>query len=79
MKINFLNQFRLMSLELDKLLKIFMSSFLKSLMVTKKYTVPENAVMIKKNKKSNGGLFSIDSFSMLSFTAVSGKKEAIRR
>jgi len=68
-----------MFLELEKLLKIFMSSFLKSLMVTKKYTVPDNAVMIKKNKKSKGGLLSIDSLSILSFNAVSGKKEEIRR
>jgi hypothetical protein len=79
MKTRFLNQLRLMSLELEKLLKIFISSFLKSLIVNKKYIVPDNAVRIKKNKNNKGGSLSIDSCSMLSFTAVPGKKEAIRR
>jgi hypothetical protein len=47
-------------------------------MANKKYRVPDNAVRIKKNKNNKGGLLSSDSFSMSSFTAVSGKKEAIR-
>lgn len=56
MKTSFLNQLRLMSLELEKLLKIFISSLLKSLMVNKKYIVPDNAVTIKKSKNNKGGL-----------------------
>ena len=54
-----------------------MSSFLKSLKVNKKYTVPENAVKIKKNKNNKGGLLSRESFSMFNFSDMLGEKDAI--
>jgi hypothetical protein len=63
--------------ELEKLLKIFMSSFLKSLIVNKKYTVPEKAVMIKKNENNSGGLSPGETFSMFNFSDNPGLKEEI--
>jgi hypothetical protein len=63
--------------ELEKLLKIFISSFLKSLIVNKKYTVPEKAVMIKKNENNNGGLSPGETFSMFNLSDMSGLKEEI--
>lgn len=77
MRTSFLSQSRSISAELEKLLKIFMSSFLKSLKVNKKYTVPENAVKIKNNKNKSGGLLSRESFSMFNFSDMFGEKEAI--
>ena len=46
-------------------------------MVAKKYTVPENMVAIKKNKKSTGGLLLNESPSIFSFVDIAGKKDAI--
>jgi len=66
-----------MFVELEKLLKILISSFLKSLRVNKKYTVPEKAVMIKKNENNNGGLPPGNTFSMFNFSEMSGLKEEI--
>jgi hypothetical protein len=63
--------------ELEKLLKIFISSFLKSLMVNKKYIVPEKTVMIKKNENRNGGLSPGETFSMFNFSEMTGLKEEI--
>jgi hypothetical protein len=53
--------------ELEKILKIFISSFLKSLIVNKKYTVPEKAVIIKNNENKRGGLSPGETFSIFSF------------
>ena len=66
-----------MLVELEKLLKIFISSFLKSLIVNKKYTVPEKAVMIKKNENNSGGLSLGETFSMFNFSEMPGLKEEI--
>jgi len=63
--------------ELEKLLKIFISSFLKSLIVNEKYSVPEKAVMIKKNENNSGGLSPGETFSMFNFSEMPGLKEEI--
>jgi hypothetical protein len=63
--------------ELEKILKIFISSFLKSLIVNKKYTVPEKAVMIKKNENNSGGLSPGETFSMFNFSELLRLKEEI--
>jgi hypothetical protein len=69
---SFLIQKRSMFTELEKLLKIFISSFLKSLKVNIKYIVPDRAVMIKKNENNSGGLSPGETFSMFSFSEISG-------
>ena len=74
---SFLSQSRSIFAELEKLLKIFMSSLLKSLKVNKKYTVPEKAVKIKKIKNNNGGLLCRESFSMFNFSDMLGEKDDI--
>jgi hypothetical protein len=74
---SFLIQKRSMFTELEKLLKIFISSFLKSLIVNKKYTVPEKAVMIKKIENNSGGLSPGETFSMFNFSEMPGLKEEI--
>lgn len=72
-----LSQSRSISAELEKLLKIFMSSLLKSLKVNKKYTVPGKAVRIKKNKNNKGGLLYRESCSMFNFSDMLGEKDAM--
>jgi hypothetical protein len=61
----------------EKLLKIFISSFLKSLMDNKKYAVPEKAVIIRKNENKSGGLSPGETFSILSFSDKTGLNEEI--
>ena len=66
-----------MFVELEKLLKIFISSFLKRLRVKKKYTVPDRAVIIKKNENNTGGLSPGETLSMFNFSDMPGLKEEI--
>jgi hypothetical protein len=40
--------------------------------VNKKYTVPEKAVIIKKNKNNKGGSLCRESFSMFNFSDMLG-------
>ena len=56
-----------------------MSSLLKSLKVNKIYTVPENAVNIKKNINNKGGLLYKESFSMFNFTDMLWEKDAMSK
>src|SRR5690606_15492728 len=60
---------------LEKLLKIFISSLLKSLNVNKKYRVPEKAVRIRKNENKTGVPEPGDTRSIFSLCEISGLNE----
>jgi hypothetical protein len=63
---------------LEKLLKIFISSFLKSLIVNEKYRVPEKAVRIRKNENKTGMPEPGDTRSIFSLCEISGINEEIK-
>ncbi|MDX9947228.1 MAG: hypothetical protein RBS38_07675 [Bacteroidales bacterium] len=60
---------------MEKLLKIFISSFLKSLIVNEKYRVPEKAVRIRKDENKTGVPAPGDTRSIFSLCEISGFNE----